>query len=664
MGTDIKLKDLYNDELTYENISTVAIPKADNSGEVEFYVKRPVINYALLDPPTRELTATTDIYFAANGTDGNILWQLAATQFLGVIYAPVEGKTTKPIVYMQIKGNTAGLVANSSPWNVVVYLYEELPGAVLLEVLGQSEGATDFTAQVGWGQLMVDTDEKVTGYAKIDNPTAVTIGIEQPNDIRNADIFYSLLSEVTQEAQTVSVTENGEQTIVPTAGKSGIRKVALNVNVPQQELQEKSVTLTQNGTTEVTPDEGYDGMSKLTAIVNVAGGGGGVQPDWNQNDSTAADFVKNRPGAYVQTIAGQTLTFDGDTTGKYVATEFGAVKVSDEIIPKDTLKSGSFTYTIHSGSGDKTDTVNGSALNDMGDIYRFGDAGTIMLVMSAAAAEAYGIEPGTYLGCDTENTPPQTYVSQFVLPSYSTVVELPETYTQVKQADWSTYENQAFGNTKGCIKNRIGGFIGYSMEEIMGISISFDGNYENKEHYTLIPNTGKQSVLVRALDSPLTKTQLLTRKKTGGIKLTYNGVDYPGVRGVVVADFDIGAYVLQAKFTVGDVVQTLPGLISIPFPTMFNNIIGETVETVFLPVGTYWVVQVPSGEGNANYFTGVNFDFAPIKQMPSEFLDTDFSGRDVSAASVILNSSTSGSTKKFKITVDDTGTLKATEVTN
>ena len=46
MGTDIKLKDLYNDELAYENISTVAIPKADGGGEVEFYVKRPIINYA------------------------------------------------------------------------------------------------------------------------------------------------------------------------------------------------------------------------------------------------------------------------------------------------------------------------------------------------------------------------------------------------------------------------------------------------------------------------------------------------------------------------------------------------------------------------------------------------------------------------------------------
>lgn len=29
--------------------------------------------------------------------------------------------------------------------------------------------------------------------------------------------------------------------------------------------------------------------------ISATGGGGGVQPDWNQNDSTAADYVKNRP---------------------------------------------------------------------------------------------------------------------------------------------------------------------------------------------------------------------------------------------------------------------------------------------------------------------------------------------------------------------------------
>lgn len=665
MAENINLKDLYDEEQSYTDIGTIAVPKADGSGDT-YYVQRPIINYTLQDPPTRELTDADADVFAWNAGDGTVLVGDVGN-FLGSVTASAAGKTTHPIVTITVTKHLSGATINANGAALLIYLYEELSGSVLLDVLGET-GNTDFTAQMGWGQLLLaDTESReITGYAKINDPGAVTIGIEQPVGYQKADIFYSLLSEVTQEEQTLSVTENGAQTIVPTAGKSGIRKVALNVNVPSSggNLQEKSVSITSNGTTEVTPDAGYDGLSKVNAVVNVAGGGGGVQANWNQNDSTAADYVKNRPGAYVQTLAGQTLTFDGDTTGKYVATELGAVKVSDEIIPKDTLKSGSFTFTIHSESGDETDTVNGSDFHDIDDIYGLGGTATIMLVVSAAAAEANGIEPGTYLGCDTENTPPQIYVSQFVLPSYSTVVELPETYTQVKQADWSTYENQAFGNTKGCIKNRIGGFIGYSMEEMMGISISFDGNYENKEHYTLVPNSGNQSVLVRALDAPLTKTQLLTRKNVNGIKLTYNGVDYTDVRGEVVADFNIGAYVLRAKFTVGDVVQTLPGLISIPFPTMFNNIIGETAETVFLPVGTYWVVQVPSGEGNANYFTGVNFNFAPIKQMPSEFLETDFSGRDVSAASVILNSSTLGSTKKFKITVDDTGTLKATEVTN
>lgn len=36
-----------------------------------------------------------------------------------------------------------------------------------------------------------------------------------------------------------------------------------------------------------------------------SGGGGQVQPDWNQNDETAADYVKNRPfytGDTVETV--------------------------------------------------------------------------------------------------------------------------------------------------------------------------------------------------------------------------------------------------------------------------------------------------------------------------------------------------------------------------
>ena len=51
-------------------------------------------------------------------------------------------------------------------------------------------------------------------------------------------------------------------------------------------------------------------------------GGGGVQPDWNQNDSTAADYVKNRPfytGDPVETVLVEesTVSFEDDG-GVYV----------------------------------------------------------------------------------------------------------------------------------------------------------------------------------------------------------------------------------------------------------------------------------------------------------------------------------------------------------
>ena len=36
-------------------------------------------------------------------------------------------------------------------------------------------------------------------------------------------------------------------------------------------------------------------LSEDGKTLNVSGGGGGVQPDYNQNDSTAADYIKNRP---------------------------------------------------------------------------------------------------------------------------------------------------------------------------------------------------------------------------------------------------------------------------------------------------------------------------------------------------------------------------------
>ena len=329
MGENIKLKDLYNEEQSFTDISTIAVPKTDGSGDT-YYVQRPIINYTLQDPPTHELTDADAGVFAWNSGDGTVLVGDVGN-FLGSVEASAAGKTTRPIVTITVTKHLSGATINANGAALLVYLYEELSGTVLLDVLGET-GNTGFTAQAGWGQLLLADSEsrEITGYAKINDPGAVTIGIEQPVGYQKADVFYSLLSEVTQEAQTVSVTENGEQTIVPTAGKSGIRKVALNVNV--------------------------------------AGGGGGVQPDWNQNDSTAADFVKNRPGAFqVPAKDAVTITWDGvigdkenvDVTA-LVGRSATLVKVSDEVLYPPHVYNATLTMK-YAGNDVSLDILQGSS---------------------------------------------------------------------------------------------------------------------------------------------------------------------------------------------------------------------------------------------------------------------------------------------------------------
>ena len=64
-----------------------------------------------------------------------------------------------------------------------------------------------------------------------------------------------------------------------------------------------------------------------------------VQPDWNQNDSTAADYIKNRPGGYVKSVV---ISWDGSTDGLYTTSinSVNIYKVSDLVPEQDDLIGG------------------------------------------------------------------------------------------------------------------------------------------------------------------------------------------------------------------------------------------------------------------------------------------------------------------------------------
>ena len=66
-----------------------------------------------------------------------------------------------------------------------------------------------------------------------------------------------------------------------------------------------------------------DDTLKLKEDGTLYAAGGGVQPDWNQNDSTALDYIKNRPfytGDTVETVLVQETTVPFSGSGMYSGT--------------------------------------------------------------------------------------------------------------------------------------------------------------------------------------------------------------------------------------------------------------------------------------------------------------------------------------------------------
>lgn len=78
-------------------------------------------------------------------------------------------------------------------------------------------------------------------------------------------------------------------------------------------------------------------------------------PDWNQNDSTASDYIKNRPGGYTVNYPALNIEWDGVIGDRVSVDVHGMklVKVSDEIPKVDRLVGG----VLNLMTDDISDTV-------------------------------------------------------------------------------------------------------------------------------------------------------------------------------------------------------------------------------------------------------------------------------------------------------------------
>lgn len=490
MGTDIKLKDLFGQTQTEQDISTVSVPKADGTGR-EFYVKRPVIYYNLVASPPYASESTEDIPIFWNIGDGGLLDDVPIDtgNCLGVSYAPIAGKTTKSIIVIRVKKYFQGVTADNAGEVWLIYLYEELSGGILLEKINLS-GTADFTAQPGWGQLIQGADGQTYTYTQLTDLSSIAIGIEQPNNILNQRLFFSYLTEKTNSAVAYTASKNGAHTIVPPAESSGISAVNLTVDVPESEpnLQDKSVAITENGTQEFSADTGYDGIKKLTATVNVAGGGGaGVQPDYAQNNSAAADYIKNRPGGYMVEHPSVSKTI---AASDYISMmDDMSYKFSDVVLPNEAILGGTGKIkTISNGVETETDISSITYMGTLLSVRQFlvKDSSGLEAVINCGGLPEMGIELATWFVAATDGDTGEitTYISQFTTAADSTIVEIPEKFTAVKPANWGS--GAGYG---GYIVGRPGGyFLSYDdFAKFMGglYTYTWDGVVGDKETITL-----------------------------------------------------------------------------------------------------------------------------------------------------------------------------------
>ena len=330
----------------------------------------------------------------------------------------------------------------------------------------------------------------------------------------------------------------------------------------------------------------------LNGVLSVSGGS--VQPDWNQNDSTAADYVKNRPfytGDPVETVLVEecTGTFE-DNGGIYM----GQLESTFSATVGDTYKV-SWDGTVYEctcvGFSGKTIIGNLSIMgagSDTGEPFVMDvDNGRGILVFTADTSASH------------------TFSISGIVAS---IVKIPAKYIDKNSSGYivihskDTMTKQEAENYRTAISTKEVVFIIWNKMCISGISFGGTTGYDLQ----LTTQDGGRYFI---------------KKNAGGL-FAYSDRKFS-----------------TASFPNDAIVGTVPS------PMIhFNN------EKIQISPSTS-----SSGVGSTDTLFQVQPDGTKSKAF--EVLGN---GEAVTQA-FILYSSTAGSTKKFRVTVDDSGTLTATE---
>ena len=327
-------------------------------------------------------------------------------------------------------------------------------------------------------------------------------------------------------------------------------------------------------------------------LKNFGGGGGsGVQPDWNQNDNTQPDYVKNRPfytGDPVETVLIEDInvSFSNPSASIY----YGSIPTTIELIAGDTYKVSwdGATYECVCGL-----IMGNPAIGNPSIIGAGADTGEPFLILPLAGNQ--GTEVYT-LDTSTSHT---ISISGFVAAE---VVKIPDKY------------------------------ISDTFRDIIIAGDPLQWSDDEFDKYYALFLSGKLLQITTDFGSP----------KRGYVL----SMSVAGVRHISFIDDGGNLYSLGYNSAAGELYWK-------PLLNSTGGIYLQYIQNASSPSDETRKYAVLDASGSVLIFRTKNINENDIERKVVLEGDTE----------LILASSTADSTKKFKITVDDSGAISATEVT-
>ena len=431
--------------------------------------------------------------------------------------------------------------------------------------------------------------------------------------------------------------------------------------------------------------------------------GSATQPDWNQNDDTQPDYVKNRPfytADPVETVLVEetTLPFEDNGEGFYV----GGFESTFSPIVGETYKV-SWDGSIYESTcaefyenlaiGNLSMVGEGSDTGEPFLFIRENSKGFTIGTADTASSHTVSISgivtpvvkiDEKYLP-DTVATKSDVEFVESIASNARTTANTAQTTANTAQTtadnaqttanNAQTTANNAQTTANNAVTYNFSQNLTYEQKQLARINIgagtsSFSGNYNDLTNKPLSLNgliqsntgTTKIDVLDYTTNGDITicQTQYIFDTSSSIFKrlLDTRVIGYRDTGYTVIYHKNLNAgWAFFDNVKINDIVYYGVG-------------IGENVKTskdryLFISNGGFIIIRNSdiSMEKPIRHF---EIEYGGVSQsIPIAYLSETFIPPAIQRVGddLILSSSTSGSTKKFKITVDDTGTISATEVT-